>query len=237
MTKTSLLSIRQALCGLLSAIFLVLGTQGVRAQEDYRYDMGGGIGMTGYLGDANSGNLMKNPSWDLEFLFRYMPNTRLALKSNLYVGALRGNSAQMTNVLPDAQTFKFNTTFVEAGELVEFNFFSYGMGEKYRKLKRWTPYIAAGLSFTLWSVDGNIHFTPVIPLGGGVKYKLNERLNLGLEFLMKKTFSDKLDGEMLADPYQIKSSFAKNTDWYSTLSFTISYEFSKRCAVCNYKER
>ena len=76
-----------------------------------------------------------------------------------------------------------------------------------------------------------------IPLGVGVKFKVNKRLNLGLEFLMKKVFSDKLDGDNLSDPYQIKSSFAKNTDWYSTLTFTISYEFSKRCAVCNYKER
>ena len=48
--------------------------------------------------------------------------------------------------------------------------------------------------------------------------------------------SDKLDGADLADPYGIKSSFAKNTDWYSTLTFTITYEFSKRCEVCHYKE-
>ena len=53
---------------------------------------------------------------------------------------------------------------------------------------------------------------------------------------MKKVFSDRLDGDNLVDPIGIKSSFAKNTDWYSTLTFTISYEFSKRCAQCHYKE-
>lgn len=206
------------------------------AQEDYRFDIGGGIGMTGYLGDAGNGNMWSHPSWDIELLFRYLPSTRWAFKTNFYAGGLSGNSADIDNVLPAGQQFKFSTTFYELGELAEFNFFSYGIGEKYRKLKRWTPYIAAGLSFTLWSVDGKMHFTPVIPIGGGIKFKVNERLNLGLEFLMKKTFSDRLDGEQLADPYQIKSSFAKNTDWYSTLTFTISYEFSKRCAVCNYKE-
>lgn len=206
------------------------------AQEDYRYDMGGGIGMTGYLGDAGNGNLWAHPGWDLELLFRYLPSPRWGIKTNLYAGGLSGNSADMDNVLPAGQQFKFSTTFFELGEMAEFNFFSYGIGEKYRKLKRWTPYIAAGLSFTLWTTDGKVHFTPVIPLGGGVKYKISERLNLGLEFLMKKTFSDRLDGTPLSDPYQIKSSFAKNTDWYSTLTFTISYEFSKRCAVCNYKE-
>ena len=77
----------------------------------------------------------------------------------------------------------------------------------------------------------------MIPIGGGVKFKVNPRLNLGVEFLMNKTFSDKLDSNDLSDPYLIKSSFAKNTDWYSTLTFTVTYEFSKRCRACNYKER
>lgn len=31
------------------------------AQEDYRFDAGGGFGMTGYLGDANMANLWSNP--------------------------------------------------------------------------------------------------------------------------------------------------------------------------------
>lgn len=229
-------AIRRLAIRLLATVALLTAPLSAYAQEDYRFDMGGGIGMTGYLGDANNANLLKNPSWDIEILFRYLPSPRWGIKTNFYAGGLKGNTEQMTNVLPDGQNFKFSTQFYELGELVEFNFFSYGMGEKYRKLKRWTPYIAAGLSFTLWTVDGNAHFAPVIPLGGGVKFKVNERLNLGVEFLMKKVFSDKLDGDNLSDPYLIKSSFAKNTDWYSTLTFTISYEFSKRCAACNYKE-
>lgn len=206
------------------------------AQEDYRFDFGGGVGMTGYLGDANTANLLQNPGWDAELFFRYIFNPRIAIKSNLYVGGLRGNSEQMTNVFPDGQNFKFSTTFYELGELFEFNFFEYGIGETYRKLKRVTPYITAGLSLTMWSVDKSFFAGFTIPMGIGVKYKANERLNLGLEFLMKKVFSDRLDGVALEDPYTIKSSFAKNTDWYSTLTLTISYDFSKRCAQCNYKD-
>lgn len=207
-----------------------------KAQEDYRFDIGAGVGMTGYLGDANTANLWGNPGWDFEALFRYIANPRWAFKTNFYAGSLRGDSSQMTNVFPGGETYKFSTTFYELGEMVEFNFFSYGMGETYRKLKRISPYIAAGIGMTLWSVDGKTGAAFNIPLGVGVKYKLSERWNIGFEFLMKKTFSDKLDGEALRDPYGIKSSFMKNTDWYSTMSITISYEFSKRCAVCNYKD-
>lgn len=206
------------------------------AQEDYRFDIGGGIGMTGYLGDANTANLWQSPGWDAELLFRYLLNPRWAFKTNFYVGSLNGDSAKMTNVFPDSQTFKFSNTFYELGEMVEFNFFNYGMGESYRKLKRISPYITAGLGMTMWTVDGKTGAAFTLPFGVGLKYKLSERWNLGFEFLMKKTFSDRMDGENLRDPYGIKSSFMKNTDWYSTMSFTISYEFSKRCAVCNYKD-
>lgn len=206
------------------------------AQEDYRFDIGAGIGMTGYLGDANTANLWRNPGFDGELLFRYIVNPRWGLKTNFYVGTLRGNTEQMTNVMPGGENYKFSTTVFELGELAEFNFFNYGIGETYRKLKRFTPYIAAGLGFNYWSVQGTSGFAFNIPMGLGVKYKVSERVNLGLEFLMKKVFTDKLDGPQLDDPYQIKSSFIKNTDWYSTLTFTVTYEFSKRCAVCHYKE-
>lgn len=220
-------------------ILLVLATASAsfaaRAQEDYRFDIGGGIGMTGYLGDASS-NLYASPSWDAEILFRYIYNPRFNFKTNFYVGGLGGDTSKMDDILPDGENFKFTTTFYELGEMVEFHFFNYGMGERYRKLKRWTPYITAGLGVTAWKADGKFGAAATIPLGIGFKYKPALRWNLGLEFLMKKTFTDRLDGEHLKDPYGIKSGFMKNTDWYSTLTITISYEFSKRCAVCNYKD-
>ena len=223
---------------ILALVLLMTALAGNRAsaQEDYRFDFGVGIGMTGYLGDANTSNLLQNPGWDLEVLLRYIINPRMALKTNFYVGGLRGNSAQMTNVFPSGLDYKFSTTFYELGEMFEFNFFEFGIGETYRKLKRITPYITAGLSATMWSVDKKIYGGLTIPFGVGGKFKINKRLNLGLEFLMKKVFSDRLDGPLLEDPLAIKSSFAKNTDWYSTLTFTVSYEFSKRCATCNYKD-
>lgn len=228
---------KSRLTAALATLILALATTfNCGAQEDYRFEIGAGVGMTGYLGDANTANLLKNPSWDAEILFRYIMTPRLAFKTNFFVGGLRGNSAQMTNVFPDAATFKFSTTFYELSELFEFNFFNYGMGETYRKLKRITPYITAGLGLTAWSVGGKGGAAFTIPMGVGVKYKPALRWNLGLEFLMKKTFTDRLDGPQLKDPIGIKSGFMKNTDWYSTLTFTVTYEFSQRCAVCNYKD-
>lgn len=221
-------------------IFILLAAlccrSAVHAQEDYRFDIGLGVGMTGYLGDANNSNLWKNPSWDAEVLFRYILNPRFNFKTNFYIGQLRGNSAQMTDVFPSHESYKFSTLFYELGETVEFHFFNYGMGETYRRLKRWTPYIVAGVSLTAWTVDSKFGAAFTIPLGVGFKFKPALRWNLGLEFLMKKTFADRIDGPALNDPIGIRSSFMKNTDWYSTLTFSVSYEFSKRCAVCHYNE-
>ena len=73
---------------LLLAALTVGATQKASAQEDYRFDAGGGIGMTGYLGDANTANLWSNPGVDGMLLFRYLRNPRIAFKTGLYVGTL-----------------------------------------------------------------------------------------------------------------------------------------------------
>ena len=52
-----------------------------------------------------------------------------------------------------------------------------------------------------------------------------------MKFVFAKTFNDMADG--LQDPYKIESSAIKNTDWYSNLSISISYEFGERKIKCN----
>jgi hypothetical protein len=71
-----------------------------------------------------------------------------------------------------------------------------------------------------------------VPLGGGVKYKIGDRLNLAVEWTMHFTNSDKLDG--VEDPYGIKSSgLFKNTDCYSQLRMTVTYDFWAKCKTCH----
>ncbi len=80
------------------------------AQEAaYRFDIGASLGMSGYLGDANSSNLYKNPGLAAGASFRYLPNTRWAIKGMLTYAGLSGNSADMTNVYPGGETYKFTS--------------------------------------------------------------------------------------------------------------------------------
>ena len=146
-------------------------------------------------------------------------------------GAVRCES--MDDVLPGGASYSFKSTVYDLGGRVEFNFFPYGIGETYKKLKRWSPYLTVGIGLTLASCGGQTNAGFNIPMGAGIKYKIKERLNFGVEFTMTKVFSDHVDG-VLSDLYQIQSSFLKNTDWYSNISVSLTYEFGKRWATCHY---
>lgn len=219
---------------ILIAITALLATAPVAAQEEsYRYDCGGGIGLGGYLGDLNESNPFKRPGVSLDLSFSYRPDVRWSFRTILGYSNLSGNSSDLGSALPDNAEYKFKSSVIDLTERVEFNFFNYGIGETYKRLRRWSPYLTVGLGGVLAMCDGATHAAFAIPMGVGVKYKLRERLNLSLEFTMTKTFTDKLDGE-IADLYMIKSSFIKNTDWYSRLAVSLTYEFGYRCPTCHY---
>jgi hypothetical protein len=206
------------------------------AQEaPYKFDFGAGLGMSGYSGDASS-SVFKHPGFVGEIGFRYLPDTRWAIRGVLSTLSLSGNTADMDNVLPEGKEYSFSSQVYDLGARIEFNFFSYGIGETYKRLRRWTPYLVLGVGVTLASCDGNTAIGPNVPMGAGIKYKWKERLNLGLEFTMTKVFNDHVDGKELSDLTTIKSSFVKNNDWYSRLTIGITYEFGKRCETCHYVE-
>lgn len=210
----------------------------VRAQataqpEKYRWDLGAGAGMTGYIGDANESGLFSNASFGASVSMRYLLNTRFAMRGLLNIASLSGSTADMENVLPLARPIDFKTTLYDLQVRGEFNFFSYGIGESYKRLSRVSPYLALGLGLSLGSGGGNTNVAMSIPMAFGIKYKIKPRLNLGLEFSMTKILGDRADSQALDDPYLIKSSFIKNTDWYSTIMLGISWEFGERCVECH----
>lgn len=214
-------------------VISMIGFQAKAQDETYKYDLGVQLGMSGYMGDANGSNIFKHPGFSAGVSWRYLANTRWAIRAALNVAGLSGDTSDFGNVLPGGAVYQFKSTAYDLGGRFEFNFFPYGIGETYKHLRRLSPYAAIGIGITLASCDGVTSFAPNIPMAVGIKYKLKERWNLGVEFSMTKVFGDKVDGD-LTDLYMIKSSFVKNTDWYSNLSVSISYEFGKRCVTCHY---
>lgn len=215
---------------------LAIGMACGQSQEiPYKFSAGIDVGMSGYAGDASS-NLFKHPGFGADALFRYQYDARWYFGGNLSFMTLSGNTADMDGVRPGGIEYSFKSSVFDLGARVDFNFFPYGMGETYKGLRRWTPYLSAGVGVTLASCSGNIAVGPNIPLGFGFRYKPSERLNLFAEFTVTKVFNDHIDGPDLSDLSQIQSSFVKNNDWYSRLSVGFTYEFGKRCETCHYVE-
>lgn len=209
---------------------------GVHAQdESYKFDLGAGVGMSGYLGDVNQVNMFRNPGFAAQIGFRYLFDTRWALRTAVTTAGLSGNSAQFKNKFPGLADYSFTSQIYALDVRGEFNFLPYGIGETFKRLKRWTPYVAVGIGGVLSSSGGKTNGAFEVPLAVGFKFKLRERLNLTAEFAMAKTFGDGLDGN-IADLQGIKSDFIKNTDWHSTLLISLTYEFGKRCETCHYKD-
>ena len=220
---------------MLTACLLMLWVCPAKAQSaPYKFDLGLELGMSGYIGDANSSNIFKHPGFDGELSFRYIGDTRWAVRGVFSTFGLSGNTEGMADVNPDGATYSFSSQIYDLSARGEFNFFAYGIGETYKRLRRWTPYITVGVGVALAAVAGKTYVAPTIPMGLGVKFKLSERWNLAAEFTMTKAFNDNFDGPELADLNRIKTDFYKNTDWYSRLTIGVSYEFGKRCETCHY---
>ena len=219
---------------LLISLLMLLSVAHGHAQTDdmYRMEIGAGVGLSGYLGDFN-GSLTKDLQPMASVVGRYIFNPYSDIKMEVSYGKLKGVSTGNPTYYPDFKDnkYEFSNTLIDATFAYEYNFWPYGTGRDYRGAKRLTPFVSGGLGLTMVSGTKSV-FTANLPNGVGVKYKLGERTNLGLEWAMHFSLSDELDG--VKDPYSIKSSgLFKNTDCYSTLQLTFTYSFMAKCKTCH----
>lgn len=210
----------------------------IHAQDDpqYRMEIGAGVGMVSYEGDFN-GNVFGNMQPMASVLWRYNFDPYKDLRASISYGKLKGDSKDSKTYYPDYADapYSFNNNVVDVSLVFEYNFWPYGTGRDYRGAKRLTPYIYGGLGATSVSGGSKSVFTANVPIGIGVKYKIKERLNVGLDWGIHFSLSDELDG--VKDPYRVQSSGAfKNTDCYSMLQLTLTYSFKAKCRTCNKEE-
>lgn len=227
---------KRSLCKLfLLPLLLTLPLQMLRAQDDpqYRLEIGAGIGTVAYEGDLN-GSILSGLQPMGAIVGRYNFDPYKDLRLNLGFGKLKGSNDKVETYYPDldGKDYSFSNTLVDMSLVFEYNFWPYGTGRDYRGAKRLVPYIFGGLGATFVKAEEKNVFTANVPLGIGAKYKVNERVNVGLDWTIHFSLSDELDG--VKDPYLVKSSgIFKNTDCYSMLQLSITYSFSAKCRTCN----
>ena len=219
----------------LVTLLMLCATLTASAQQDDEYlmEIGGGVGMVSYQGDFN-GKITSGMQPAGAIVWRRLLNPYMGFRVTGMMGKLKGDATRVETYYPDETTraYSFDRSFTDVSVTYEYNFWPSGTGRDYRGAKRLTPFVFGGIGATYVSGGEKKVFTANVPIGLGIKYKLKERLNVGLEWSMHFSLSDELDG--IADPYGIKSSGAfKNTDCYSGLMLTLTYSFKSKCRTCN----
>lgn len=219
----------------LMTLLMLCATLTASAQQDDEYlmEIGGGVGMVAYQGDFN-GKITSGMQPAGAIVWRRLLNPYMGFRVTGMMGKLKGDATRVETYYPNETTraYSFDRSLTDVSVTYEYNFWPYGTGRDYRGAKRLTPFVFGGIGATYVSGGEKKVFTANVPIGLGIKYKLKERLNVGLEWSMHFSLSDELDG--MADPYGIKSSGAfKNTDCYSGLMLTLTYSFKSKCRTCN----
>ena len=198
-------------------------------EPEYRLEVGVGAGLVSYAGDFNNSLFKGIQPW-ATLVAKYRLNPRMAVALNVGTGKIKGSTDDADTWYP-TEHYEFDHRLTELDLRYEYNFWAFGTGEEYRGARRLTPFITGGLGMTHHSGE-NSGMTMNLPLGAGIKYKLGQRLNLTAEWVARFTLSDKLDGR--DDVYGIKSSgLFKNTDCYSVLQLTLTYDLWAKCKTCN----
>ena len=226
--------------GRLVAVFLLLSSVCMASSQDseYKMEMGGMVGGWFYMGDANNTRVLGDGSMAGGLLARYNINQRMAVKGTFAVGRLSGSTKDQDNKFPNNFHSTFSRNVYELGTQYECHFFGYGTGMGYKGSYRMVPYLSGGVGLTYAPKPANHVFALNIPLGVGVKYKFAERINMGVEWTMRFTTSDRLDvtsaeGLVLDDPLGIDSKGFKNKDCYSLLMLSVSYDLFPKYRKCN----
>ena len=204
--------------------------------QEYKYEIGGGLGLSSYMGDANKNNPFSGLHPSFGGVFRKNIDFRWAMKANLLMGSVSGDTKKSDNAYPGNAATEFSRSFYELGGQMEFNFLPYSDKYPYLQTSKISPYMMAGLGFTLATGD-NTFFGVNLPVGIGVKYKIRNRINLGLEYSVRKLFNDDFDapkksGFHLENPYQMNGGILKNRDWYTILMFSITWDFGPNDRQC-----
>ncbi|MBK6755966.1 MAG: PorT family protein [Flavobacteriales bacterium] len=219
-------------------VVLLLPLQGLRAQVS---ELGITGGVTYYIGDINPYKhypARTKPMGGL--LFRYNFGSRYAVRAQALYGTLEAFDSDSPDSLQQLRNLSFRANIFELALLGEINFFHYRAGGK--DGKSWTPFVFAGLCYfranpraqldNTWydlqplgtegqggtSEDGGGNLYKVdqvgIPFGAGLKFALGKRVDLQLEWGLRRTFTDYLDdvSGTYADTEQLNPLAAELSD-------------------------
>lgn len=231
---------------LLAAVFCTLSFMGVAQNSIVQEgEFGVGLGAGHYFGDLNTRAKINRPKLAAGIFFRKNFGNYIAVRvAGNFVRLGYSDVYNTHSEYMRRRNLSFNTNIWELGLQGDFNFYKFLPGDPDF---RFTPYITLGVSGfsydpyaylngekynlrqlgTEGQYDTSYHdrkpygtMAFAIPLGVGVKYALNERMNIGFEIVHRFTNTDYLDD--VSKTYVSESSFPRNPDGSANVAFLLS---------------
>ncbi|MBC9812166.1 hypothetical protein H9Y05_06700 [Crocinitomicaceae bacterium CZZ-1] len=236
-----------------------------------RSEIGVMLGGSYYIGDLNRFGHFKGTQPAGSLFYRYNIHSRLSFRVNFSYGNVVGDDKWSKDPLLSNRNLNFKSDIFELGAGVEFHYMPFQLGSK---KYRGTAYFLAELAVfrmnpktqhngewiflqplgtegqgTALGTRGHYNlFQVAIPLGLGVKLSLGKRASIGLEYGIRKTFTDYLDdvgADAYVDPVELaatsgplaatlsnrsldgsrygKRGTAATKDWYAFFGVTLTF--------------
>jgi len=201
-------------------------------------------GSSYYYGELNPGTAILNqlnPFVGIYYRKNLNKAHRYALRYGVNFGKIGASDSYYDGELNVHRHLSFSANLLEGYGLLELNFFPYEVDAHNAYTS--SPYVFIGLSsfYTNPEVTGmdtalfdgeKSVFSFGIPFGFGYKFNVGRNFGMSLEWSVRKTFTDRIDGlaKTYSNDYQLSNT--GNKDWYSYVGLTLNFKFlqdSDRC--------
>jgi len=205
-----------------------------------RSEVGFGLGTFNYTGDLARGYNFSNSKPAGTVFYRSNLSKVVSFRAAITAGKLGATDKRPIDPFAQQRKASFTIFLLEASTVMEYHFLNW---RDSKHILRYSPYLFGGLG--LFGMSGNENKTAAysnvqgtIPFGVGIKYIVNPKLYLALEFGVRKTFFDYLDNISVGDQsrknYQYGNPYDNDAYYYLGLSVTRTF-YEIPCPTNPYK--
>ncbi len=186
-------------------------------------------GTSYYMGNINTSRHFYNLSPAFGAVFKYNFNEHYSIRTGLNYGEVKAFDADFGGNINQARQAGFVNNFYDISLQGEFNFRPFKVTIF---AKPFTTFITAGLAYMFVpGTETHSASSLNLPFGGGVKYGLSRKVTIGMEWILKKSFSDDIDGVKSFGQFN-SPSLVHNNDWVSLAGFFITIKPFERRGDC-----
>ncbi len=212
-----------------AAIFFFLFISLNKAFPQDEAEIGIFAGSSYYMGNINTSNHFYKPSPAFGAMVKYNIDEHYAVRVNLNYGQIRADDLDFDNILHQTRQAAIVNNFYDFSFKGEFSFQPF-KATIFRS--PFSTYITAGLSYSFFPDRGVASDNYLnIPFGAGIKYGISRKVTVGMEWILKKYFSDDIDNVKSFGQFN-SPSLVHNNDWVSLAGFFVTIKPFERRGDC-----